>query len=61
MRIRYWCDSGASAFSRNTGYVTLEDLGLTREEWESMPEAEKDALMYDCAHNNYEWGYTEEE
>jgi hypothetical protein len=61
MRIKYWCDSGANIHSCNEGYVTLEELGLTREEWEAMSDKEKDVMMYDYAHNSYEWGYAEEE
>ena len=55
--IEYWLDSGANIHSCYTGEVSLEDLGLTGEEWDNMRNKEKDELMFELAFEQSEWGY----
>ena len=43
--IKYWLDSGANTHSCYTGEASLEDLGLTGEDWDNMRDKEKDELM----------------
>jgi hypothetical protein len=59
--IKYWCDSGANAFSCREGTVTLDEIGVTGEEWDAMSDDEKDNLMRDIACDRLDWGYAEED
>lgn len=58
-QIKVWLDSGANSQSCMETIVSLEDLGLTDEEWDAMSESEKDALMRDIAFQRADWGYAE--
>jgi hypothetical protein len=60
-KIRYWCDSGANAFSNKKGEITLEEMGITEAEWEAMTENERDDLMRDVACDRLDWGYSLED
>lgn len=60
-RIRYWCDSGANAFSCREGIITLDQLQLTEQEWQNMNDDQKDDLMRDVACDRLDWGYTMED
>ena len=55
--IEYWLDSGANINSRYTGEVSLEELGLTGEEWDDMRNEDKDELMRELAFEKSEWNY----
>lgn len=55
--IEYWLDSGANIHSRYTGEVSLEELGLTGEEWDDMRNEYKDGLMRELAFEKSEWNY----
>ena len=59
VKIKYWCDSGANAFSTRTGFVTLDELGVNEDEWRSMSEEEKEKLMYEVACDRLDWGFAE--
>lgn len=59
MKIKYWCDSGANAFSCVSGEITLEELNLSEEEWSNMSEDEKDKLMFEVACHRLDWGFRE--
>jgi hypothetical protein len=56
---KVWCDSGANIHSCWEDKYSLEDLGLTNEEWEDMTEDEKDRFMQDIAFDRLDWGYAE--
>lgn len=55
--IKYWCDSGANIHSRREGTITLDELGLTEEEWNEMSDDGRDELMRDIAFERLDWGY----
>lgn len=55
--IHYWCDSGASIHSCRRGTITLQELGMTEEEWRDMSDDERDGVMRDIACDRLDWGY----
>lgn len=57
--IYYWLDSGANIHSCNRGSITLNELGLTDEEWEAMPGKDKDNLLRELAFEGSDWGWSE--
>lgn len=60
-KIKYWCDSGANIHSRRDGTTTLDDLGLTEDEWNEMSDDERDEMMRDIACERLDWGYALED
>ena len=56
-RIRYWCDSGANAFSCREGSIDFDELGMTEAEWVALSDEEKDERMRDVALDRLDWGY----
>lgn len=61
MKFKVWCDSGANVHSCRTETVTLDELGLSDEEWAEMTESERDGFMRDVAFSRLDWGYAEED
>ena len=59
--IKYWCDSGANAFSCREGTTTLEEMGVTDAEWDAMDEDQRAELMRDIACERLDWGFSEVE
>ena len=59
--IKFWCDSGANAFSCREGTTTLDELGLTDPEWNAMSNEQKDGLMREVACERLDWGYVLQE
>lgn len=59
-RFKVWCDSGANIHSCRTEYVTLDDLGLSKQDWDSMSEEQKEEAMRDIAFDKLDWGWAEE-
>lgn len=59
MKFKVWLDSGANAHSCYEQEVSLEDMGVTREQWDEWSEEYKDDYMRDFAWNRMEWGYAE--
>lgn len=55
-----WLDSGANVHSCRTTEVTLDDLGLTSEEWDKMADDQKDEEMKEIAFDRADWGWREE-
>lgn len=55
--IKYWCDSGANIHSCRKGTTTLDELGMTEEEWNEMSDNERDDLMREIACERMDWGY----
>ena len=60
-KIKYWCDSGANMHSCRKGTTTLDELGLTEEEWHAMSDEDRDNLMRDIALDRLDWGYSLED
>lgn len=60
-KIKYWCDSGANAFSNREGTTTLEEVGLTEAEWDAMSEDNRDEFMREIACDRLDWGYVLED
>lgn len=60
-KIKYWCDSGANIHSCRKGTTTLDELGLTEEEWHAMSDEDRDDVMRDVACDRLDWGYALED
>lgn len=60
-KIKYWCDSGANMHSCRKGTTTLDELGLTEEEWHAMSDEDRENLMQDIALDRLNWGYALED
>lgn len=60
-KIKYWCNSGANIHSCRKGTTTLDELGLTEEEWHAMSDEDRDNLMRDIALDRLDWGYSLED
>jgi hypothetical protein len=60
-KIKYWCDSGANIHSCRKGTTTLDELGLTEEEWHAMSDEDRENLMRDIALDRLDWGYSLED
>lgn len=58
-KLRIWCDSGANIHSCYEQEMTLEQLDISEEEWQSMGEKEKDEIMKEIAFDRLDWGYEE--
>jgi hypothetical protein len=61
MKINYWLDSGANAHSTRRGSVTLDEIGLSEEEWFKLTDKEKEDIMSDYIFEGAEWGFEREE
>lgn len=59
--VKYWCDSGANIHSCRKDQISLDDLGMTEEEWHEMTDDQRDNLMRDIALDRLDWGYTLED
>lgn len=58
-KFKVWLDSGANNQSKYVTETTLDELGVTEDQWDAMREAEKDNLMRDVAFEHGDWGYRE--
>lgn len=56
-KFKVWLDSGANAFSEYSLEITIDDLGLSDEEWDQLSEEEKEETMKEIAFERAEWGY----
>lgn len=56
-KIKWYCDSGANAFSRNEGEVTFSELDIPEDEWGEMTEKEQEAIMREYAWQSLDWGW----
>ncbi len=59
MKLRIWCDSGANARSKREEIISLEDIGLTKEEWDKMDGKQRDDAVKEVAFAQLDWGYVE--
>lgn len=58
-KFRVFLNSGANIHSKYETTTTLEDLGIEDDEWDAMPEAEKEEAMREIAFGRSEWGFEE--
>ncbi|EPA7301008.1 hypothetical protein ACQ43C_000474 [Escherichia coli O9,30:H25] len=58
-KFEIWLDSGANIHSCKKTVVTLDDLGLSENEWNEMDQDEKDENMRDVAFETLDWGWKE--
>lgn len=58
-KFKVWLDSGANIHSMKTQEVTLEELGYTDDEWDSMEDWQKEKVMFEVIMNWGECGYAE--
>ena len=61
MKLRIWCDSGANIHSKREEILTLDQVGVTEEEWRAMHSKERDEIVKDIALAALDWGYQEME
>lgn len=59
MKLRIWCDSGANAHSKREEVISLEDICLTKEEWDEMDEKQREEVVKEVAFAALDWGYVE--
>lgn len=56
-KITFYLDSGANIHSRYSVTITFEELGLTEEEWDALPEAEQEDIAKEYAWGRMDWGF----
>lgn len=59
MQLRIWCDSGANAHSKREEIISLEDIRLTKDEWDKMDEKQREDAVKEVAFAQLDWGYAE--
>ena len=59
MKIRVYCDSGASIHSCREEIVSFDELGITQEDWEIMSDFEKEDVVRPIAFERLDWGWQE--
>ena len=60
-KFEIWLDSGANIHSKRKVVRTLDDLGLSDDDWLGMSEEEQDDFMREEAFAQSDWGYKEVE
>ena len=58
MKVKVWLDSGANIHSCYQQIVDTEELGYSDEEWEDLPEEEKEDVMKELAFGRSDWGWS---
>ena len=58
-KFEVWMDSGANIHSKYKTTVSLDDLGISDEEWQEMTDEQRDVVMRDVAFERSDWGYRE--
>ena len=58
-RFKVWLDSGANNDSRREQEFSLDDIGLSDDEWERMTPDEKESEMREVAFDHSDWGFAE--
>ena len=58
-KFEVWMDSGANIHSKYKTTVSLNDLGVSDEEWQEMTDEQRDDVMRDVAFERSDWGYRE--
>ena len=60
MKLEIWCDSGANIHSCRTVIVdSLKEFGLDDDDWNDLPEEEKEECVKEIALERFEWGFRE--
>ena len=58
-KFKVWLDSGANIHSEYSVKISLDDIGISDEEWDEMLDDERDEVMRDIAFDRAGWGYRE--
>lgn len=58
-KFKVWLDSGANHQSSYEQFITLDEVGLSDEDWEDMDEDEREDVMREIAFSRSEWGFGE--
>ena len=56
-KINWWCDNGANIHSCIKDSISLDELGITLEEWKEMSGKEREDMMRDVCLATLAWGY----
>lgn len=59
MKFKVWLDSGANIHSCYDQEITLQEIGVSEEDWQGMTEDEQEEVMRDIAWSRMDWGYRE--
>jgi len=59
MKFKVWLDSGANIHSKREITISLDDIGISKDEWNDMEECDRDEVMKDIAFDHSDWGYYE--
>ena len=58
-KFKVWLNSGANIHSKYETTVSLDEFGISDEEWDQMTEEQRDEIMRDAAFERSDWGYVE--
>ena len=58
-RFKVWLDSGANHASCREDEISLDDFGMSSDEWDALSDKEKEDLMRDFAWEYMDWGFAE--
>lgn len=60
MKIKFWNDNGANIHSKRSQTFDLEnDLGFTEEEWNNLPDSEKEEMVTEWMWEHLDYGWDE--
>ncbi len=59
MKIEFYCNSGANAFSCRKEVFTIDDLGMSEQQWDALSDDEKYAQAEEWANDRLEIGWKE--
>ncbi len=58
-KFKVWLDSGANNDSCHEQTVSLDDIGISDDEWAAMSEDEREQEMREIAFEASDWGFIE--
>lgn len=58
-KFRVWLDSGANHDSCREQIISLTDLNISDEQWDSMGEEDRENEMREIAFEHSDWGFCE--
>lgn len=59
MKLKIWLDSGANIHSCKEITISLDELGLTEEDWAEYSNKEKEEVIKPIAFDSLDWGWDE--
>lgn len=59
--MHFFLNSGANIHSTYKTFCTWDELGITEEEWDAMPEDEQEELAKEIAFGQSDWGFYKDE